>query len=58
MTISYKNEEKPCFLKRMWNRIFHKDKLLPAPIQYTQKEVKLKMQDVLSFFRYRNRFEK
>lgn len=58
MSISYKSNEKQCFLKRIWKKIFHKEKLLPAPIQYTQKEVKLKMQEILSFFRYRNRFEK
>lgn len=58
MNVSYENNEKQCFLKRMWNKIFHKEKLLPAPVQYTSKEVKLKMHEILSFFRYRDRLEK
>lgn len=58
MNISYENNQKVNFFKRMWNRVFHKEKLLPVPIQYTQKEVKLKMQEILTFFRYRYRFEK
>lgn len=35
------------FITRIWNRVFHKTKALPAPIQYTQKEVKMKMYQIL-----------
>lgn len=40
---------KECFITRLWNRVFHKTKALPAPIQYTQKEVKMKMYQILQF---------
>lgn len=40
---------KECFIKRIWNRVFHNTKALPAPIQYTQKEVKMKMYEILQF---------
>ena len=40
---------KECIIKRIWNRVFHNVKALPAPIQYTQKEVKMKMYQILQF---------
>ncbi len=40
---------KECFIKRIWNRVFHNVKELPAPINYTQKEVKMKMYEILQF---------
>lgn len=40
---------KECIFKRIWNRVFHKTKMLPAPLQYTKKEVKLKLYEILQF---------
>lgn len=45
MSISYEN----CFFKRIWNKLFHKVKYLDVPVQYTPKEVKLKIYDIIGF---------
>ncbi len=42
-------DHKECIFKRIWNRVFHKRKMLPSPLQYTQKEVKLKLYEILQF---------
>ena len=35
--------QKENFLKRIWNEIFHKQLMLEAPVEYTQKETRKKL---------------
>ncbi len=55
MTNSYNNKEKPNFFRRMWNKLFHKVQLLDAPLEYTQREIKLKYENILNYLKYRSR---
>ncbi len=56
MSNSYKKNEKLSFFKRMWNKFFHKSNLLlDAPLEYTEKEVKIKAYDIINYLKYRNR---
>lgn len=48
MIISY---EKESFFRRMWNNIFHKRELLPVALEYTQKEVTIKLESILEYLR-------
>ncbi len=50
MSISYENE---CFFKRMWNNIFHKKELLPVALEYTQKEITLKLESIIEYLKNR-----
>lgn len=54
MTNSYKNKEKPNFFKRMWNNVFHKTQILDAPLEYTQKEIKEKTDNIINYLKYRS----
>lgn len=49
MNNSYKIKEKLGFFKRMWNEFFHKTKMIEAPIEYTQKEVKMKSDKIINY---------
>lgn len=49
MTKGYIRVKKYNFFTRMFNKIFCKRNLLPAPTEYTQKEVILKMEQILNF---------
>lgn len=55
MIDSYSVEEKTCFLKRMWNNIFHKNLMLEQPVEYTQKEVKVFTDNIIDYIKYRSR---
>jgi len=46
MTNSYKNES---FIKRMWNKLYVTTKKIDAPLEYTQKEVCQKSDEILSY---------
>ncbi len=46
MTNSYKKES---FFKRMFNELFHKTKMLDIPLEYTQKEIKEKEENIINF---------
>ncbi len=47
MTNSYKKEN---FIKRLWNEICVSTKRIDAPLEYTQKEVYQKSEDILNYF--------
>ena len=47
MINSYKEKEN--FLKRIWNEIFHKQLMLEAPVEYTQKEIKMKAENIINY---------
>ena len=53
MINSYK--EKDNFLKRIWNEIFHTQLTLEAPVEYTQKEIKMKAENIINYLSTRNR---
>lgn len=55
MINSYKNKEKPSFFKRMVDGLFHKTKLLEAPLEYNQKAVRKKSYDIINYLKYRER---
>ena len=48
-------KEKENFLKRIWNEIFHKQLMLEAPVEYTQKEIKMKAENIINYLSTRNR---
>ncbi len=50
MTNSYKNES---FIKRMWNKLYVTTKKIDAPLEYTQKEVCQKSDEILSYLEAR-----
>lgn len=56
MIISYEKEN---VFKRMWNNIFHKREALPMALEYTQKEVTVKFEQILEYlengFYFRNK---
>ncbi len=56
MIISYEKEN---FLKRIWKEIFHKREALPVALEYTQKEVTLRLEGILDYlkngFDFRNK---
>ena len=56
MIISYEKEN---VFKRMWNNIFHKREALPMALEYTQKEITVKFEQILEYlengFYFRNK---
>lgn len=53
MTNGYESQKKLSFFKRMWNILFHKTKMLDAPLEYTQKEIRLKIDNIITFLKNR-----
>lgn len=57
MTKGFIKAKKYNFFAGMFNKFFSKRELLPAPVEYTQKEVILKMEqilkEVINRFRYK-----
>jgi hypothetical protein len=54
MTNSYKKNKKSCFFKRILECMFQKPLMLEAPIEYTQKEVRVKSNNIINYLNYRN----
>ncbi len=54
MNSSYKIKEKLSFFKRMWSNLFHKTYMIDAPVEYTQKEVKMKSDNIIKYLGSRN----
>lgn len=55
MTNGYENQKKLSFFKRMWNNLFHKTKMLEAPLEYTQREIRVKIDNIIDFLKTRRR---
>ncbi len=53
MINGYESQKKLGFFKRMWNILFHKTKMLDAPLEYTQKEIRLKIDNIITFIKNR-----
>ncbi len=53
MINSYNSQKKQSFIKRMLNTFFNKNKRIEAPIEYSQKEIMQKSNDIINFLNSR-----
>lgn len=49
MINSYNSQKKQCFIKRMLNTFLNKNKRIEAPIEYSQKEIMQKSNEIITF---------